>query len=368
MSIRPFSVLIMLVMLVMRVMLIVVLIAATNTSAFALERSITNDGAVVTPESWSESWTRGPARATAMLDTTTARTGGTITLTLMVDVPNGIAITMPELPAVAAPLSARGVSHRPDVPTDTGRQWMSQYRFHSFVAVELTIPELTIGIRDERNVGNVIETELTTDAIRVTFIGVADRAAQKSTLEAELDAPLALVDDSDDLAGAGGGSWLTLGNALWLTGFIALIAAIFWLVARHRQAVAAPEPEIPADVQARTALSALAESSFVRDEDWDSFYTRLSWIVRTYIERRWDIAAPDQTTDEFLRRVPQHRAFPTHFVESLASMLRRADMVKFARQASAAGECHAAIDHAIDFVNATAPPDDAVTRTTEVAA
>ena len=101
-----------------------------------------------------------------------------------------------------------------------------------------------------------------------------------------------------------------------------------------------------------------------------AFYTRLSDIVRQYIERRFMIMAPERTTKEFLREAARRGELTIGHKELLAGFLRAADMVKFALHLPAAIDCDDAFRSAGAFVDETIPTPvtDDVAGATEAAA
>lgn len=60
------------------------------------------------------------------------------------------------------------------------------------------------------------------------------------------------------------------------------------------------------------------------------FYVELTHVVRRYIERRYGIRAPEQTTEEFLGEAMRHPAFGGGTHPLLREFLQAADLVKFA--------------------------------------
>lgn len=60
------------------------------------------------------------------------------------------------------------------------------------------------------------------------------------------------------------------------------------------------------------------------------FYVELTHVVRRYVERRYGIRAPRQTTEEFLAAAMKRPEFPADTLSGLAAFLESADLVKFA--------------------------------------
>ena len=83
------------------------------------------------------------------------------------------------------------------------------------------------------------------------------------------------------------------------------------------------------------------------------FYVRLTGIVRRHVERTTGGHAPGQTTEEFLRAMDGHAAFPPERRSGLTRFLAAADLVKFAAQVPGAGEIEAAVGSARAMCAAT---------------
>ena len=63
----------------------------------------------------------------------------------------------------------------------------------------------------------------------------------------------------------------------------------------------------------------------------EEFYTRLSDIVRRYLEGQLGLRAPERTTEEFLYEVSRDHALSAEHKELLGAFLQESDLVKFAR-------------------------------------
>jgi hypothetical protein len=85
------------------------------------------------------------------------------------------------------------------------------------------------------------------------------------------------------------------------------------------------------------------------------FYVLLSDTVRRYVEGRFGISAPEQTTKEFLAAARHHPQIIEDHQRLLASFLRAADMVKYAAQRPGPTECEHGLDAARGFVRESAP-------------
>ena len=144
-------------------------------------------------------------------------------------------------------------------------------------------------------------------------------------------------------------------NLWWLGGLLLLIAAaaaIFWFRKRRRattlaEAVAAPSPY-------EAAIRALRQ---LREENptVEVFYTRLSDIVRRYLEDQMGLRAPERTTEEFLYEVSRDHALAGEHRELLGAFLQESDLVKFARFRPQEEDRQRAFEAAEGFIKETAP-------------
>lgn len=142
--------------------------------------------------------------------------------------------------------------------------------------------------------------------------------------------------------------WALVGCAL-LAG---LGVAFYRVLNRARPQPAAPPR--PADEVAQEALARLRSARLLETGAYEAYYVRLSGIVRTYLESRFHLRAPEMTTEEFLQAaqhapqlVPAHRSL-------LSQFLTEADLVKFARYQPALEDAERAYTAAWEFIESTA--------------
>jgi hypothetical protein len=145
--------------------------------------------------------------------------------------------------------------------------------------------------------------------------------------------------------------WLGAG----LLGVGALAALLYRLInRRQRAAVIAPRPAHQIALEALAKLHAARLLEAGRHED---FYVRLSDIVRTYLEVRFRLRAPEMTTEEFLQAAQRDPQLAPPQRSLLGTFLSEADLVKFARYVPAANDAERAYSAAREFVQSTAPPE-----------
>lgn len=117
--------------------------------------------------------------------------------------------------------------------------------------------------------------------------------------------------------------------AAWTAGTLlafALISLGIWALLKRRSAALVPVP-IPPHVRARQKLTA----ALALIHDPRAFCIAVSDAIRVYLEERFDLRAPERTTEEFLRDLQTTTHLNHEQKQTLAAFLEQCDLVKFAR-------------------------------------
>lgn len=128
-------------------------------------------------------------------------------------------------------------------------------------------------------------------------------------------------------------SWL---DYIWyIVGAILLIAAVVAIVVfiMKRKKEEPSKPEGPKETLQQRALRELNEIE--RKQLWQNqqvkeYYVQLTDVVRNYIELRFNTPAMELTTDELLNKAQLHKELINYY-EVLSTILRTADLAKFAK-------------------------------------
>jgi hypothetical protein len=105
---------------------------------------------------------------------------------------------------------------------------------------------------------------------------------------------------------------------------------------------------------ALAALEQLQRQDLIGQARIDEFYIRLSSILRRYVEWRFGLHAPEQTTEEFLTAVPVTGGLIANHRDLLDTFLQHCDLVKFARHRPTLSDMEEAFESAKNFVEHTA--------------
>ena len=154
---------------------------------------------------------------------------------------------------------------------------------------------------------------------------------------------------------------------------LALAALGYWLFRYLKSRKKIPEivlPKVAVIPPYETALSSLkqlAEEKLWQQGLYKHYHTRLTDIVRTYIEQSFGILAMEQTSDEILQDL-KRQPIRGEAREKLEPVLRLADLVKFAKVEPIGGENEDSLVSARDFVMLTRPVTEEDLKSREVPA
>jgi hypothetical protein len=145
--------------------------------------------------------------------------------------------------------------------------------------------------------------------------------------------------------------WEWLGPLLVGVGVALVVLWVWrWWCRRRVANPAVLEVVVPAHVRARErlreALGLIGEPK--------PFCIAISLGLRVYLEERFDLRAPDRTTEEFLGELQFSSRLSPGQKESLGDFLRRCDLVKFARHEPGEAALRQLFDAAMRLVDETA--------------
>jgi hypothetical protein len=130
-------------------------------------------------------------------------------------------------------------------------------------------------------------------------------------------------------------------------------AAFFYFLNRPRRQRKVPPR--PAHEIALAALHRLRTRRFIEEGKIEQYYVELSSIVRSYLEQRFHLRAPEMTTEEFLGAAANDGRLTAQQRRLLGEFLSQADLVKFARHLPTLKDSEAAYDAAQRLVEETRP-------------
>ncbi len=147
----------------------------------------------------------------------------------------------------------------------------------------------------------------------------------------------------------------------WIVGGVLLLIALivgYILYRRYKNkpapVVARPRPKEPAHIWADKELRKLDQEKLWQNDKVKEYHSRLTDILRLYLEFRFNYYAMEATTEEIITEAGK-RDISMDATARLRETLRLADFVKFAKMNPAPDQNMKSIQDAIAFVEMTKP-------------
>ena len=326
--------------------------------------ALTMSGAAAPPKASSDvphaTAKLGPVSVDAQIKPAKPMIGDPVTLTITVTAEPGVELLMPEFGEALDRFSILDFVPRKKLDGRGRTVETQQYRLQPSNSGPQSIPPILIEFIDHRPNQKAAPEgsdayEILTDRIDFEVQSVLPKDAK-----ADLKPPLGKL---DKLAAPKRPRWP------WLIALAAaILAACPFVWSRYRAWRAMARRRSAYDV-ARSRLDSLLARRTPSAEQIGPFYVELSGIVRRYLEDRFDVRAPELTTEEFLASA-QHSADLTRDHQGLLrEFLRQADLVKFAGLRPTEEDIRASIQAAERFLEETrenAPLINAPMETTAV--
>jgi hypothetical protein len=151
--------------------------------------------------------------------------------------------------------------------------------------------------------------------------------------------------------------WLRDNAIKVLLGFLAVIALIgVWFYFKKRKkaepVVVEVKSIVPLHVQALNKLKELEDKKLLQQDEVKQYHSELTDIIREFLEKRYQIRAMEQTSDEIFSGI-RHLDISEENRNRLRKMLMLADLVKFAKQKPLNSDNEQSMDNAVAFVTAS---------------
>lgn len=144
--------------------------------------------------------------------------------------------------------------------------------------------------------------------------------------------------------------WIGL---LWLLAVLVILTVSLIQIRRRRAAGEGAAPRDPAYIVALRELDKWRGDKFWAPERQKTFYSGITDTLKTYIEDRFGVDAPEMTTAELFDALRQADDLPADLREELRDLFERADFVKFAKHVASDEDNARALPTAVRFVTST---------------
>ena len=214
-----------------------------------------------------------------------------------------------------------------------------RYRLEPFLSGTFPIPAFAFQFTDVNNTEEKTY-ELTTEPIDI----------EVTSLLGEQRAELVIADIEDVVPMPKKSSYWWL----WVLGIISVIAGVcFWLYLRQKRVAELVRVFKPAHEIAYDRLRDLVKEDLVKKAKIKEFYEQISDILRHYIEHRFNLRAPERTTEEFLIELATADILGTDDKTDLGEFLKLSDLVKFAKHNPTTEQIQKTFDLVKNFIEKT---------------
>jgi hypothetical protein len=288
--------------------------------------------------------------AKASIDTNNVLIGYQIRLQLEVHGDKNLKVTFPEVADSIGKVEFIKAGKIDTILSGSDRLMKRTYMITSFDSGAYTLPPFVFMYEKP---GFTTMFPVSTDSVRVMFTTMAvDTNQAIKDIKKPLEEPFTIWDFLNSIK-----------NYIWLAiliDFIIKLAAVAqaYFYYRRRQLrkkmVLGYDPSVPAHIAALKALQLLEGDKLWQKGQLKQYHSRLTEIVRAYIERRFVILALEMISSEITDAISPV-LHDKNIFNKLKHLLELADMVKFAKFEPLPDENAVSMTYAIDFVNATIP-------------
>lgn len=148
--------------------------------------------------------------------------------------------------------------------------------------------------------------------------------------------------------------WWIAGAAAGLLAAVLLVIALVRLVMRRPRRAAIAVPTLSAHAAALAALAEIRRQGLIEAGRSNEFHIRLSQILRSFVEARFDARALTRTTEEFVAAATEIAPLDGERGDRVVRLLQRCDLAKFARMVWGPAPMREALETAEGFVNDSA--------------
>jgi len=283
---------------------------------------------------------RGPLSVHVRIDKSKLTIAETLLLELEAVIEPGYEVTMPKVDKVLENFGIvdwDNLGNRLDENNNIASTY--RYRLEPFLSGKYEVPAFTFEFFDVNSVKDK-KYELSSEPIEVEVTSLPGEQLKKLVIED--------IEDVVEMPQEASLWWL------WLL-IIAVITAVAgrWILLRRKRVAKLIRIFKPAHEIAYDRLKALVKENLVEAGKIKEFYERISSILRHYIEHRFDLRAPERTTEEFLAELKYTDVLSVSDKESLEEFLTHCDLVKFAKHSPTTEQIQHTFDLVKEFIEKT---------------
>ena len=278
-------------------------------------------------------WAQSEVELKAAVDSTQIKIGAQLNYTLQVKADSIAQVIFPEQP-IFAPIELLAESLIDTLRTRTHYLYTKRYALIHFDSGNYFIPQQQVLVNGFSKIADLIP-------VRVNSV-IVDTTKQK-LFDIK---PLFTVEKNYDVL---------ISRVLWGLVFALIILGISYTYLFQKRRKELRERELPPFDRAIEELKALESEKPTLQDEYKLYYSRLTDVVRRYLEEEAKIDALESTSEELLNKLEMRKDAGTldldhATLKSLREVLKTADLVKFAKsmpEYRIANEDRKAVEHVV---------------------
>ena len=285
-------------------------------------------------------WGQPPVQLDSQVDPAQVTVGDLMRFTLTVTAGPGVEVDLPEPAPDLGEFEVIGHEVAGPVQEEENRIWTVVYTLALYETGSFEIPPVTVSYRGDGVEAGSLQTQKHSVRVESTL---SDDSKDILDIKGPLEIPLSL--------------W-----SLWPWAVAVLAsAALILLYLRRRKGKEAPsavsrKPRLPPYDEAYQALCRLCDSGLLEEGQLKPYFTRLSEIIRRYLERRYPIQAMESTTTQVLDQL-RKMALALDELRLFREFFPCCDLVKFAKYAPSGPEQERVTELAFRILEVTRPAE-----------
>ena len=293
------------------------------------------------PVGIEKTYARGPVTLTLRVDNESPTIADKIKLEVEMTAEEDYQITPPNMGAKLGGFEIADASKtQPELTAEGSLRETQTFVLEPFLSGEYTLPSLRYQFQKK---GAEEVHEILTEELVLTVSSLLPDAAENLEIH-EIGEPVALPRPK-------------LNWKLWvliLAGLI-LLAILGFILGRRLPKGVRKKKVTPAHMIALAALRELEKEGSPAPGASKDYYQKISDILRSYIENRFGLSAPERTTEEFLEELQSGSEFNAQQQSLLQDFLKHCDLVKFASHTPSEGDIKRTFDSCENFIVETKP-------------
>ena len=286
---------------------------------------------------------KGPLRVQIKLEKDTIPLSGLLPLEIVTEIDPGYELEYPAVNDIFEQFKVQNIKEQPSRLADNNKTLkISHYELEPLETGQCEIPSLTFTFapKDSEKQG-LNRSTLTTEPVWIEVTTSLPVDIQEVTIED--------IEDVVEMRASYHWAWFVVGGIV--SGVI--IAVTISLRCKKKTQVETKRIYKAAHEIAFEMLKAIADEKMVEQGQIKLFYEKLSSCLRQYIENRFELRAPEQTTEEFLENLKTSNALKLEHKQELQKFLEHCDLVKFAGYQPTNDQINESLTMAEQFVERT---------------